>query len=341
VPFSPARVIIGVGLSLSLLLLVACGEDEPSSTASTSAAPSSSPTPSTPSTPSPTPSPKPKVAASTNLDKVKVTGAYGKAPKVTVKAPWAIDKTRSKVLKANQSGATILAGQTIEVNYAGYNGRTGKKFDDSYSRGATAAFNIDQVVPGFKKGLVGQHQGSRVLMAMPGPDGYDASGGNPQADIQVGDTLIFVVDVVTVQLTGPAGSKVTPKPGLPTVTDNEGNPEITIPKSDPPAKLQIQPLIKGTGRKVGAEDTVTIDYKWATWSDGKVVEQTYDSKPADSPLSSLLPGIVKGLTGQTVGSRVLLVIPPAEGYPEGNESPKINKGETLVFVVDVLFASSQ
>ena len=38
-----------------------------------------------------------------------------------------------------------------------------------------------QVVPGFSKGLTGQRQGSRVLIAMPGKDGYDASGGSPQA----------------------------------------------------------------------------------------------------------------------------------------------------------------
>ena len=335
-PFSPARAMIGAGLSL-LLLLAACGDDQPSSTGSPSPTPTNSPT-----TPSATPSGKAaKVTSSTNLNNVKVTGEYGKPPKVHVKAPWAIDKTRSKVVKANQSGAVIRGGQTIEVNYAGYNGRTGKKFDDSFSRGSTASFNLDQVVPGFMKGLVGQHQGSRVLIAMPGSDGYDASGGNSQIDIKVGDTLIFVVDVVGVQLSGPKGSKVAPKNGLPTVTDNKGTPEITIPKSDPPAKLQVQPLIKGTGKKVGADDTVTINYKWQAWSDGKVVEQTYGSKPAETPLSSLLPGIVKGLNGQTVGSRVLLVVPPAQGYPQGNESPKINKDETLVFVVDVLFTRSQ
>jgi peptidylprolyl isomerase len=134
---------------------------------------------------------------------------------------------------------------------------------------------------------------------------------------------------------------VTPKAGLPAVADQNGTPQVTVPKSEPPAKLQVQPLIKGTGKKVGADDTVTINYQWVTWSDGKVVEQTYGSKPAETPLSTLLPGIVKGLTGQTVGSRVLLVIPPAQGYPEGNASPKINKGETLVFVVDILFKSGQ
>jgi peptidylprolyl isomerase len=48
----------------------------------------------------------------------------------------------------------------------------------------------------------------------------------------------------------------------------------------------------------------------------------------------------QGLVGQTVGSRVMLVVPPALGYPAGNEKPKIAKDETLVFVVDLLFAQA-
>ena len=64
-------------------------------------------------------------------------------------------------------------------------------------------------------------------------------------------------------------------------------------------------------------------------------------KPATAELSGLLPGMVKGLTGQTVGSRVLLVIPPADGYPDGNATPSIKPGETLVIVADVLFTQSQ
>ena len=53
----------------------------------------------------------------------------------------------------------------------------------------------------------------------------------------------------------------------------------------------------------------------------------------------LIPGFVKGLTNQTVGSRVLLVIPPADAYPEGNKSsPQVEKGDTIVYVVDILFA---
>ena len=203
----------------------------------------------------------------------------GKAPKVTIKAPWAVDKTRTKVLEANAKGPTVKAGQSIEMNYAGYNARTGKKFDDSFSEGTTATFNLGQVVPGFQKGLVGQHEGSRVLVAMPGSDGYDGSGGNPQIDVEKGDTLVFVVDIVAVPLDGPEGTKKAPKAGLPTVTDKGGKPEITIPKSDPPAELQAETLIEGQGKKVTESDAITFNYRWVRWSDGKVLEENLRQGP--------------------------------------------------------------
>jgi peptidylprolyl isomerase len=329
-----------LGLSASLLL-GACGKDDPEGAAT--ASPSVSSVSSTPSaSPSSKPSPTSKpVKPSDNLDEIKVSGALAKVPKVSIKAPWAVDKTRTKVLEAHASGPTVKAAQGVELNYVGYNARTGKKFDDSFSAGRSATFNLGQVVPGFEKGLVGQHQGSRVLLAIPGSDGYDRSGGNPQIDVKKGDTLVFVVDIVAVPLDGPKGTTKAPRAGLPVVTDKRGKPEITIPKSDPPTKLQAEALIEGKGKKVTASDVITFNYRWVRWSDSKVLEETYGRAPAEVPLSSLVPGAVKGLTGQTVGSRVLLVIPPAESYPEGNETPSISPTETTVMVVDILFAASQ
>jgi peptidylprolyl isomerase len=334
------RAAVVLGVASSLLLLFGCSKDKPAETPPASPSASATSPSATPSktTPSATPTPKPKpIKASDNFDKVSVSGAFGEAPKVKVDSPWAIDKTRTKVLEPGK-GPVVGEGQSVEVNYYGVNGRTGKKFDESFSRGQPIAFSLAQVVPGFSKGLVGQRQGSRVLIAMPGKDGYDAMGGNPQAGIKVGDTLVFVVDLVDVQLPGPEGAAVQPKEGLPTVADKGGQPQVTIPESAPPTSLQVQPLIKGKGKKVGANDTITFNYMWVRWSDGKVLEQTYGGKPATTELSSLLPGMVKGLTDQTVGSRVLLVIPPADGYPDGNATPSIKPGETLVLVVDLLFA---
>jgi peptidylprolyl isomerase len=335
VRLNPIKSLVVVGMSASLLLLGACGDskDTGSSDPST-AAPSTSATPSASAAPSAA-----KVKASDNLDAVTATGAYGKSPKLTVKSPWAVDKTRTKVLQPS-GGPVVKAGQTVEVNYYGVDGRTGKKFDESFSSGKPVAFSLAQVVPGFSKGLTGQRKGSRVLIAMPGSDGYDSSGGNAGAGINVGDSLIFVVDLVDVQLSAPAGATVTPKAGLPKVTAAGGKVSIAVPKSAPPTKLVVQPLIKGTGKKVGASDTITFDYRWQQWSDGKLLEQSYGDKPASYQIAGLLPGMQQGLVGQTVGSRVLLVIPPALGYPDGNATPKIAKGETLVMVVDLLFTQA-
>ena len=100
-----------------------------------------------------------------------------------------------------------------------------------------------------------------------------------------------------------------------------------MPKTAPPKTLVVQPLIKGNGPKVGAGDLVTFDYAWYTW-DGKLVESSYAAEPGSAELAKLLPGLRKGLVNQTVGSRVLLVVPPADGYPNGNASPKIEKNTT-------------
>jgi peptidylprolyl isomerase len=333
---------VGVGLSALLLTLGACGKDSSPAASASPSAPASdaaSASPSASASASATPSAAP-ITPSKNFSGVTVEGAYGKSPKVTVKSPWAIDQTRAEVLQPNPKGAVVQPGSTVEVNYYGVNGRTGKKFDDSFSRGQSIAFPLDQVVPGFSKGLQGQHQGSRVVIAMPGTDGYDASGGSPQAGINVGDTLVFVVDIVAVPLTGPSGTAVTPKAGLPTVADTGGKPVVTVPKTDPPTSLVVQPLIQGKGKAVGKADSVTINYTWVDWSNGAVLEQTYGAKPATASLASLVPGLQKALVGQKVGSRVLVVVPPSEGYPQGNATPKVDAGDTIVFVVDVLFTSS-
>ena len=281
---------------------------------------------------------KPSVPVSKDLDALTVTGVANKSAKVAFKAPWAIDKTQTRVIGAG-SGVTVAKDSTVEINYVGINGRTGKEFDSSFARKQTATFSLAQVVPGFQKGLAGQKVGSRVLIAMPGADGYDSMGGNAQIDIQVGDSLIFVVDIIAASYPLATGSPVTPKAGLPTVTLKNGVPDISIPAgAKPPTSLQIQPLIKGPGRAVLATDTVTLKYQGRSWKTGKVIEQSYQSAET-AALAGLIPGFVKGLTNQTVGSRVLLVIPPADAYPEGNKSsPQVEKGDTIVYVVDILFA---
>ena len=50
--------------------------------------------------------------------------------------------------------------------------------------------------------------------------------------------------------------------------------------------------------------------------------------------------LVNALVGQKVGSRVLVVVPPSEGYgKDGNQQAGIKGTDTLVFVVDILAAN--
>lgn len=336
----------GLG-ALTLPLLGACAQEQPpkptgtprvsAAPSSESPAPSGSPKPSGSEEPSAGPT-SPSIKVSKDLDAIKVTGKPNTEPKVDVPAPWAVDKTRVKVLDPGK-GAEITEDAPVTLQYHGVNARSGDMFDSSWvsNKGEPVTFSLDGVIPGFRKGLVGQRAGSRVLVAIPGKDGYDPQGNPPQ--IMPGDTLVFVIDIIATVLDGPEGEVVEPRKGLPEVSDDDGAPKITMPKGEPPEDLTVQPLVKGKGAKVAETDTVHLHYRGALWDNGKVVDDNFGKDPEATPLDdSLIPGFTQGIIGQTVGSRVLLVIPPELAYPDGNKTPAVPKGATMVYVVDILFA---
>ena len=75
---------------------------------------------------------------------------------------------------------------------------------------------------------------------------------------------------------------------------------------------------------------------------GKQFDSSWDrGAPADFAIGTgkVIPGWDAGLVGQTVGSQVLLVVPPDQGYgASGNSQAGISGTDTLVFVVDILDA---
>lgn len=322
------------GFALTLTL-AACGGPAASPSPTPTDTPSATPSDSASPTPSTTPTP---ITPSADLGAITVSGEAGAAPTVTVPAPWAIDQTRRKVLTEG-NGPAAEADSIVEVNYVGTDGRTGQVFDSSWAKGKQAIFSLDQVVPGFTKGLTGAKPGERVLIGMPGPDGYDPSGGNPQAGIQVGDSLVFLVDVLAVSSKTAVGAAATPK--LPvTVGQDGGKPTVSIPAgAAAPTALVAESVIVGAQRPVVASDYVLVHYRSWSWKTGQMIEDVYDT-PEAGQLSRLIPAWQKGLVGKPIGSRVIIVAPPAEAYPNGNATPAIEAGDTLVYAVDILFSSS-
>ncbi len=108
-----------------------------------------------------------------------------------------------------------------------------------------------------------------------------------------------------------------------------------------PTSLVVQPLIQGTGAKVASGQTVVVNYSVWLW-DGTKFDSSWD-RGATFPVQNIgqaqvIDGWNQGLVGQTVGSQVLLVVPPSLGYGATAQG-SIPANSTLVFVVDILAAA--
>jgi peptidylprolyl isomerase len=123
------------------------------------------------------------------------------------------------------------------------------------------------------------------------------------------------------------------------VTANAGEaPTITAPSGDAPTELIAQDVIVGTGATVLATSTLSVHYTLMQWSDGAILESSWSSgNPATFPLANVITGWQQGLVDAKVGTRRLLVIPPALGYGPMAGHPLEN--ETLIFAVDIIAVS--
>ncbi len=333
VTVSPAtlrRALLGV-TAASMIALSACSTTTTDSRSAASPSVSESASASA----SPSESASPTVSISPSADLSAITVSDEDTPVITFDAPWAISSTQTKVLR--EGGSQVVGDTaTVTVNYVGVNGRTGEIFDSSYERGESTSFPLDQVITGFKTGLAGQAVGSRVLIGIPSEDGYPD--GTSTGTIEAGDSLLFVVDILSSSFDEATGTAVDPVDGLPTVTMTDDGPTIAIADGDKaPSKLVSQILIKGPGAKVKEDSTVTVKYRSWNYADPDTIfEDAWTSQTGE--LANLIDGWKEGLVGKTAGSRVLLVVPPAQAYPDGlpSATPSLAAGQTLVYVIDIL-----
>jgi FKBP-type peptidyl-prolyl cis-trans isomerase len=289
-------------------------------------------------------------AASDTYKAVTVTGGLNQAPKVTIPKVKGTGDLYTKTL-IQGSGATFTSttAQAVLGNYVAYDwsGATSKEVGGSYGSGSQNVFT-GNLLTGVKSALVGQKIGSRVLAVVPPKDGFGASAAS--AGIGASDTLVFVIDMN--QLFSPSlTSKQTSNAGgaLPTVTapaaGSTSGPTITVnSKATPPKTLQVKVLAKGAGPVVQKGQTIVVQYTGLNWRTGRVFDTSWVPQRGLTSLpvsTGMISGWAKGLAGQTVGSRVLLVVPPADGYGSAGKSQAGIKGtDTLVFAVDILAAYS-
>ncbi|MFF4822402.1 FKBP-type peptidyl-prolyl cis-trans isomerase [Streptomyces sp. NPDC001312] len=321
-----------------LVTLAACGNDK---TDSSKASESASPSPS-PSEPSAAPSPK---IVSGPLPAITAGTKFGEKPTV---AKGSGDPSKDIAVKTVIAGGgrTIAENDYVQAHYLGQIWNSAKLFDNSYDRKAPLVIQLAQgtIIDGWRYALAGKKVGSRVLFSVPPTWGYGTQG-NAQAGIKGTDTLVFVVDIQdTFNSKSSAKGKTVAQdnadlPKVGTNTDGAA-PSVTVPKTAAPKKLVADYVIEGDGPVVKPQNTVLVQYKGVLWDGGKEFDSTYKRDALTSfSLQQVVKGWADGLAGKKVGSRVLIVVPPALGYGD-NPPPNsgIKKDSVLVFTVDILAA---
>ncbi|HTQ92591.1 MAG TPA: FKBP-type peptidyl-prolyl cis-trans isomerase [Streptosporangiaceae bacterium] len=275
---------------------------------------------------------------------VTATGAFDTTPNVTIpKAKPGSSLTVKTLIQG--SGTALTKKDALAANFVLYfwQGTTSSLKASTYSSTPTVIGGT--MLPGLESALIGKKVGSRILAVIPPAQGYGTSG-NSQLGITGSTTLVFVIDVLKIysDTASATGTQVSAGGGsLPTVSAKAGiAPTLTFPSSSPPSALVTKTLVKGSGPKVAKGDYVIAQYVGYIWRTKKVFGSSWTS---GSPFGfvigaspeQVIPGWDKGLVGQTAGSRVLLSIPPAQGYGKSGASQAGIKGnDTLVFVVDII-----
>jgi peptidylprolyl isomerase len=281
---------------------------------------------------------------------VTAKGSFGSSPSITIPKQKPTGTLAVKTL-IQGNGPTITKSDLFLSNFTIYvwSGTTNKLLDSTYS--SSPQVLPASLLPGIQSAVTGKKVGSRVLVVVPPKQGYGTSG-NSQLGVTGSDTLVFVMDLIQKYSSGTvsaSGTKVSSGGGdLPAVSAAQGSaPKVTIPKGvTPPTTLVSKTLIKGSGPVVTKGEYLVAQYTGVNWRTGSVFDSSwerslpYSFKIGASP-SQVIPGWDQGLVGQTVGSRVLLVIPPKEAYGSAGQSQAGIKGtDTLVFVVDIISAVS-
>lgn len=262
-----------------------------------------------------------------------VTGAFGKNAKITLPKAGPPGHTVQTLIHGD--GDLVRTGDVVDIQYSAVTWPGGQSLGSSFGQGNPIAINAAPTqAKGLQESLVGKRVGSRVMIVLP-QTGQDETGAPTTT------TAVFVIDIMDIAFKGISGAVTPPGPGLPSVTGRSGEePIIAIPSAAPPKKLVVSPIVTGSGAQVKAGDQIVVQYVGNIWEGNRPFDSSWSNgSPASFVIGKgqIIPGWDKGLVGQRVGSRVLLVIPPADGYgKDGNPQAGIAGTDTLVFVVDIL-----
>jgi peptidylprolyl isomerase len=172
------RLIAVLAVLLAALMLVACGGDDDGGDSAGGS----------PTTEQPAPETETEAADLTD------TSVKPVIPKPTGSPPAKLVK--EDIVKGKGRAAKV--GDTVTMQYVGISFSTGEQFDASWDTGQPFPFQLGtgQVIEGWDRGIVGMKAGGRRKLVIPPDQAYGAQGQGP---IGPNETLIFVVDLLSIE----------------------------------------------------------------------------------------------------------------------------------------------
>jgi len=283
------------------------------------------------------------------LSSVTIAGEHGEEPEVTFDGPLDASATEIEIL-IEGDGPEVADGETVSANWWIGNGFTEEEAQSTYTKQGTpqsVELSAD-ILPFLREAVIGNKVGDRVVLLTSAEEAFGEAG-NPSIGIGNKDAVLAIVDILDAKetvppLDAPQGEEKTPASWAPTLIEQDG--VITgldfTDAHTPTGELIATTLIKGDGAEVTSGQTLTVDYLGQVYNADAPFDESYSKEPAEFPIGvgQVIDGWDQRLVGRTVGSRVILEIPPAQGYgAQGNEQAGIKGTDTLFFVVDILGAS--
>lgn len=117
-------------------------------------------------------------------------------------------------------------------------------------------------------------------------------------------------------------------------------PTVAVEAGFTTEKTDVRVVAEGSGEEIQDGDTVKLNYVAVNGRTGKEFDNSFK---AEQPMvltldeGSVLPGFLKGLTGQKVGARVLAAIAPQDGFgSNGQGQLGVEADDTMLFLFDVV-----
>jgi len=254
---------------------------------------------------------------------VQVSDDTSSEPEIEFTAPLEIDQLEVTTL-VEGDGPELVEGDLVLVEAVLIDAVSKEVHINTWvSEPRAMHLTVNDAGQGLYTALLGAQPGARILLKEP-----------PAAD-EITTGRIVVLDVLPSHV---SGEEVEAREDLPSVDfDADECPEITIDEGlEVPSELVLQALIKGEGKQVRAGQTVTMNYHGVRWEDGEIIDTTwvddYLPRSYQVGVGEMPSGFDAGLLEQRIGSRIMLVLPPEEGYP--------SEGVT-VFVIDLLAVTGE